>query len=64
MMTRLLPLLPLAAVLLPAATPTAWEMTSYQDFLKARFSGLALTRDGQVTLAPKLDTLFAQGKKK
>ena len=42
-----------------SASPTAWEMTSYQDFLKAKFSGLALSRDGHVTLAPKLEQLFA-----
>ncbi len=48
-----------AGAVLPAASPTAWEMTSYQDFLKASFTGLALTRDGQVTLAPKLESLFA-----
>jgi WD40 repeat protein len=48
----------LSASLAAAASPTAWEMTSYQDFLKAKFSGLALSRDGQVALAPKLDTLF------
>ena len=48
----------LIATLASAASPAAWEMTSYQDFLKAKFSGLALSRDGQVTLAPKLDTLF------
>jgi hypothetical protein len=48
----------LFATVAAAASPTAWEMTTYQDFLKAKFSGLALSRDGQVTLAPKLDTLF------
>ncbi len=52
-------LLASAAAVLPAASPTAWEMTSYQDFLKAGFKGLALTRDGKVTLAPKLESLFA-----
>ncbi len=49
----------LFACLAAAASPTAWETTSYQDFLKAKFSGLALSRDGQVTLAPKLEQLFA-----
>lgn len=48
----------LSASLAAAASPTAWEMTSYQDFLKAKFSGLALSRDGRVSLAPKLETLF------
>lgn len=44
---------------LNAAAPTAWETTSYQDFLKAKLTGLAVTRDGRVMLAPKIDTLFA-----
>ncbi|MCC6537055.1 MAG: hypothetical protein IT162_05865 [Bryobacterales bacterium] len=48
-----------AALTLRAASPSAWEMTGYQDFLKARFTGLALTRDGRVMLAPRLDPLFA-----
>jgi len=48
----------LSAVLLDAASPAAWEMTSYQDFLKGKFAGVALTRDGRVTLAPKLEAVF------
>ncbi len=48
----------LCVTLAIAASPTAWEMTSYQDFLKAKLSGLALSREGQVTLAPKLEQLF------
>jgi len=43
------------------ASSAAWEMTSYQDFLKGRFTGLSLTRDGRVQLAPKIDTVFASG---
>src|SRR5438477_8229964 len=48
-------------VLAPAlfgAGVTAWEMNSYQDFIRGRFQGLSLTRDGRLTIAPKIDTLF------
>jgi hypothetical protein len=34
-------------------------MTSYQDFVRGRFSGISLTRDGWLKLAPKLDTVYA-----
>ena len=47
----------MASSLFGAGT-TAWEMTSYQDFIRGRFQGLSLTRDGRLTLAPKIDTLF------
>jgi hypothetical protein len=33
-------------------------MTSFSDFLKGKFDGVSLGRDGRLTLAPKLDTLF------
>ena len=33
-------------------------MNSYQDFIRGRFQGISLTRDGQLTVAPKIDTLF------
>lgn len=42
-----------------AATTTTWEMNGYQDFLRGRLEGLSLTRDGRLTLGPKLDTVFA-----
>ncbi|MCP5118861.1 MAG: WD40 repeat domain-containing protein, partial [bacterium] len=54
-----LPALLLAAVLLPAASPTAWEMNTYKDFLAGRFQGISLSRDGRLELAPKLETLFS-----
>src|SRR5260370_274277 len=47
------------ASLLPAATTTAWEMNTYQDFSKGRFHGLSLTRDGRMMLAPSSETLFS-----
>src|SRR5271169_6767283 len=40
------------------ATTTTWEMNGYQDFLRGRLNGLSLTRDGRLTLGPKLDTVF------
>ena len=46
---------------LSAATTTTWEMNTYQDFLKGHFAGTALDRDGQLHLAPKLETLFSSG---
>ena len=42
-----------------ASSTATWEMTTYADFLKGRFSGVSLTRDGRLMLAPKLETLFA-----
>lgn len=42
-----------------ASTTTTWEMNSYQDFLRGRFSNVSLSRDGRLSLAPKLETLFA-----
>ena len=40
---------------------TAWEMNSYQDFIRGQFQGVSLSRDGRLTLAPKVDTLFSSG---
>ena len=53
----LLASLALGSALFGAGT-TAWEMTSYQDFIRGRFEGLSLTRDGRLTVAPRTDTLF------
>lgn len=44
-----------------ASATTAWEMNSYQDFIRGRFQGVSLSRDGRLTLAPKVDTLFSSG---
>lgn len=49
----------LASGCLQAASTTAWEMNTYQDFLKGRFSGISLSRDGRLLLAPKLETIFS-----
>ena len=51
----------LIAGALQAATTTTWEMNNYQDFLRGRFTGVSLDRDGKLTLAPKLDTVFSSG---
>ena len=59
-MTAARGLLFVSALALPlrAASPAAWEMNSFEDFLKGRFEGVSLARDGRVTLAPKLETIF------
>ncbi|PWU07472.1 MAG: hypothetical protein C5B51_09945 [Terriglobia bacterium] len=36
-----------------------WEMNSYLDFIRGRFEGVSLSRDGRLSLAPKLDTVFS-----
>ncbi len=51
----------LAAAALQAATTTTWEMNTYQDFLKGRFTGVSLDQDGHLKLAPKLETIFSSG---
>src|SRR6476646_7907015 len=37
---------------------TAWELNTYADFVRGRFDGVSLSRDGQLTLAPKVETIF------
>jgi len=52
----------LAAALAPALLPsgtTAWEMNSYADFVRGRFDGVSLSREGRLSLAPKIDTVFS-----
>lgn len=44
-----------------AATTAVWEMNTYQDFLKGRFEGISLDRDGRLSLAPRLETVFSSG---
>ena len=46
---------------LAAATTTTWEMTSYQDFLRGKFSGVSLDRDGRLAVAPPSIPLFDSG---
>lgn len=47
----------LAPALLSSVT-TAWEMNSYADFVKGKFDGLSLSREGRLSLAPKVDNVF------
>jgi len=51
----------LLAVLAPAlfaSGTAAWEMNSYNDFVRGRFQGISLSREGRITLAPKVETVF------
>jgi hypothetical protein len=36
----------------------AWEMSSYSDFVRGRFDGISLSREGRLSLAPKMETVF------
>lgn len=58
---RLLPCAALATASLWAGGSTAWESNTFADFIKGRFQGISLTRDGRLTLAPSLDTLASTG---
>src|SRR3954466_13138569 len=52
----------LAALVAPSLFPsgtTSWEMTSYGDFVKGRFDGVSLSREGRLSLAPKVETVFS-----
>jgi hypothetical protein len=54
-------LVALTALVAPSLFPsgtTAWEMTSYADFVKGRFDGVSLSREGRLSLAPKIETVF------
>ncbi len=42
-----------------AASTQTWELASYSDFLRGRMKGVAVSRDGRLTLAPKVSVLFA-----
>jgi hypothetical protein len=55
-------LVALAACLAPSvfsSGTTAWEMNSYGDFVRGRFDGISLSREGRLSLAPKIDTVFS-----
>ena len=54
---RLLPLALAAATAYSGGTAT-WEMNNYRDFVRGRFAGISLSRDGRLRLAPKMETLF------
>jgi len=40
------------------ATTTTWEMNGYSDFLKGKSSGLSITSEGRLVLAPVVDTVY------
>lgn len=42
-----------------ASSTASWEMNTYADFMKGRFSGVSLTRDGHIVLAPRLSPIFS-----
>lgn len=41
-----------------AASTTTWEMNNYRDFIRGRFTGVSLSREGRLALAPKLETVL------
>ena len=51
-------LAPALAVALVASGTQTWEMDSYNDFLRGHFDGISLSREGRLSLAPKVDTVF------
>ena len=50
-----------AAAALSASTTTTWEMNSWSDYIHGRFSGVALDRDGRLTLAPGMIPILQPG---
>jgi hypothetical protein len=60
-LVRMAAALAISALALPAlaSTTTTWEMSTYADFLRGKISGLSLSRDGRLMLAPKLETLLS-----
>lgn len=44
-----------------ASGTAAWEMNTWSDFIRGRFQGVSLSRDGRLTLAPRLETVWASG---
>ncbi|HEY2013479.1 MAG TPA: hypothetical protein VGH38_08265 [Bryobacteraceae bacterium] len=54
----LVALLGLSASWVFSSATTAWEMNSYADFVRGRFEGISLSREGRLSLAPKIDNIF------
>lgn len=44
-----------------ASSPSTWEMSTFADFVKGKFEGVSLGRDGRLAVAAKLETLFDSG---
>ncbi|MBY0503159.1 MAG: hypothetical protein K2X03_04580 [Bryobacteraceae bacterium] len=53
-------LLSFAVLAMPlyAASTTAWELNTFADFVRGKFSGVALTRDGRLERAPGMKLLY------
>ena len=51
----------LAVSLCGASVPAFWEMSSFTDFLKGKFENVSLGRDGRLSPAPEMKTLFNSG---
>ena len=51
----------LLVVPLSAATTTAWELNSWQDLIHGRFTGVALDRNGRLSVAPAMTPVFTPG---
>jgi hypothetical protein len=49
----------LVASRLCASGTATWEMNNYRDFVRGRFTGISLSRDGRLRLAPRLETVFS-----
>jgi hypothetical protein len=48
-----------AALALWGSSTTTWEMNTHDDYMKGRFEGVSLSRNGRLTLAPRVDPVFA-----
>ena len=42
-----------------AASTATWEINGYQEFLRARMSGVSVSTDGRVSLGPRIDTFYS-----
>ncbi|HYO81466.1 MAG TPA: PQQ-binding-like beta-propeller repeat protein [Bryobacteraceae bacterium] len=60
-MRRLSAAVLLCAGALVASSTSSWEMTTFADFARGRLMGLSLDREGRLTLAPRVESLFASG---
>lgn len=58
---RIVTILLLTAAIGLAGGSSSWESRSFPDFVRGRFTGISLTRDGRLTLAPRLDPVFSSG---
>ena len=50
-----------AACMAFASTSSFWEMSSFTDFIAGKMDSVALSRDGRLSPAPRLDTVFDSG---